>query len=37
VIADDEPLIRAGIRMFLTSDGEIEVVAETANGARRST
>ncbi|MDI9884764.1 response regulator transcription factor [Streptomyces sp. HNM0645] len=32
VIADDEPLIRAGIRMILTSDPEIEVVAEGANG-----
>ncbi|MER7760484.1 response regulator transcription factor [Streptomyces sp. NPDC097619] len=32
VIADDEPLIRAGIRMILTSDPGIEVVAEAANG-----
>ncbi|MFI1937564.1 response regulator [Streptomyces purpureus] len=32
VIADDEPLIRAGIRMILTSDPQIEVVAEAANG-----
>ncbi|MER5929790.1 response regulator transcription factor [Streptomyces sp. NPDC002054] len=32
VIADDEPLIRAGIRMILTSDPEIEVVAEACNG-----
>ncbi|MYS05839.1 response regulator [Streptomyces sp. SID6041] len=32
VIADDEPLIRAGIRMILTSDPEIQVVAEAANG-----
>ncbi|MFD5098195.1 response regulator [Streptomyces albidochromogenes] len=32
VIADDEPLIRAGIRMILTSDRAIEVVAEGANG-----
>ncbi|MFJ1613683.1 response regulator [Streptomyces sp. NPDC088249] len=32
VIADDEPLIRAGIRMILTSDHSIEVVAEAANG-----
>lgn len=32
VIADDEPLIRAGIRMILTSDREIDVVAEAANG-----
>lgn len=32
VIADDEPLIRAGIRMILTSDQDIQVVAEAANG-----
>ncbi|WP_028810677.1 response regulator transcription factor [Streptomyces flavidovirens] len=32
VIADDEPLIRAGIRMILTSDRAIEVVAEAHNG-----
>lgn len=32
VIADDEPLIRAGIRMILTSATDIEVVAEGANG-----
>ncbi|MFD3941502.1 response regulator [Streptomyces sp. NPDC058579] len=32
VVADDEPLIRAGIRMILTSDEDIEVVAEAANG-----
>ncbi|MFI9201229.1 response regulator [Streptomyces sp. NPDC053048] len=32
LIADDEPLIRAGIRMILTSAEDIEVVAEAANG-----
>jgi DNA-binding NarL/FixJ family response regulator len=32
VIADDEPLIRAGIRMILTSDRGIAVVAEASNG-----
>ncbi|MER5768921.1 response regulator transcription factor [Streptomyces sp. NPDC001985] len=32
VIADDEPLIRAGIRLILTSDRGIEVVAEASNG-----
>ncbi|MFD3661646.1 response regulator [Streptomyces sp. NPDC058659] len=32
VIADDEPLIRAGIRMILISDPDIEVVAEAADG-----
>ncbi|MCX4657797.1 response regulator transcription factor [Streptomyces uncialis] len=32
VIADDEPLIRAGIRLILTSDPGIEVVAEAPDG-----
>ncbi|MEV5241074.1 response regulator transcription factor [Streptomyces cinnamoneus] len=32
LIADDEPLIRAGIRMILTSADDIEVVAEAVNG-----
>ncbi|WP_424215487.1 response regulator transcription factor [Streptomyces sp. BI20] len=32
MIADDEPLIRAGIRMILTSDPGIEVVAEAGDG-----
>lgn len=32
VIADDEPLIRAGIRMILISDPDIEVVGEAADG-----
>lgn len=32
LIADDEPLIRAGITMILTSADDIEVVAEAANG-----
>ncbi|MEU4076073.1 DNA-binding response regulator [Streptomyces venezuelae] len=32
VIADDEPLIRAGIRMILNSDPDIQVVAEAADG-----
>jgi DNA-binding NarL/FixJ family response regulator len=32
LIADDEPLIRAGITMILTSAADIEVVAEAANG-----
>ncbi|MFI6640503.1 response regulator [Streptomyces sp. NPDC050504] len=32
VIADDEPLIRAGIRMILTSDPGIEVVGEASHG-----
>ncbi|MGP3924442.1 MULTISPECIES: response regulator [unclassified Streptomyces] len=32
LVADDEPLIRAGIRMILTSAEDISVVAEAANG-----
>lgn len=32
LIADDEPMIRAGARAILASDPEIEVVAEAADG-----
>ncbi|MFJ5937021.1 response regulator [Streptomyces sp. NPDC093071] len=32
VVADDEPLIRAGIRMILISDPDIQVVGEAADG-----
>ncbi|WP_121830094.1 response regulator transcription factor [Streptomyces sp. S1] len=32
VIADDEPLIRVGIRMILISDPDIQVVGEAADG-----
>lgn len=32
VIADDEPMVRAGVRAVLTADPAIEVVAETGNG-----
>lgn len=32
LIADDEPLIRAGIKMILASAADIEVVAEAADG-----
>ncbi|MFD3379114.1 MULTISPECIES: response regulator [unclassified Streptomyces] len=32
LVADDEPLIRAGIRMILTSAADIDVVAEAGNG-----
>ncbi|MFB7663187.1 response regulator [Kitasatospora sp. NPDC056138] len=32
LVADDEPLIRAGIRLILTSADDIDVVAEAANG-----
>ncbi|MBV1941164.1 response regulator transcription factor [Streptomyces sp. BV286] len=32
LVADDEPLIRAGIRMILTSADDIDVVAEASDG-----
>ncbi|MFJ3278966.1 response regulator transcription factor [Streptomyces halstedii] len=32
LVTDDEPLIRAGIRMILSSAKDIEVVAEAGNG-----
>lgn len=32
LVTDDEPLIRAGIRMILTSADDIDVVGEAANG-----
>lgn len=32
LVADDEPLIRAGITTVLTSSGDIDVVAQAANG-----
>ncbi|MFJ3142233.1 response regulator [Streptomyces halstedii] len=32
LVTDDEPLIRAGIRMILSSAEDIEVVAEAGNG-----
>ncbi|MFD3308976.1 response regulator [Streptomyces sp. NPDC058694] len=32
LVADDEPLIRAGIRMILTSAADIDVVAEAGDG-----
>ncbi|MDA0632135.1 response regulator transcription factor [Nonomuraea sp. MCN248] len=32
VLADDEAMIRAGVRSILTTDPEIEVVAEAADG-----
>lgn len=33
VLADDHTMVRQGIRQFLEESGEIEVVAEAANGA----
>jgi DNA-binding NarL/FixJ family response regulator len=32
VLADDQPLVRTGLRMILTSEPDIEVVGEAANG-----
>ncbi len=34
LVADDEPLIRAGIRLILTSAEDIEVVGEAPDGAQ---
>ncbi|MFD1664091.1 MULTISPECIES: response regulator transcription factor [Streptomyces] len=33
ILADDEPMIRAGVRAILAADPEIEVVAEAVNGS----
>jgi DNA-binding NarL/FixJ family response regulator len=33
VIADDQPLVRTGLRMILGAEADIEVVGEAANGA----
>ena len=32
LLADDQAMVRAGFRMILESDPEIEVVGEAANG-----
>jgi len=37
VLADDQPLIRAGLRVLLDSEDDIEVVGEAANGAEALT
>jgi DNA-binding NarL/FixJ family response regulator len=34
LLVDDEELVRAGLRMILQSSGDIEVVAEAADGAQ---
>ena len=33
VLADDQPLVRAGLRMILAAEPDIEVVGEAADGA----
>lgn len=33
LLVDDDPLVRAGLRMILTSSDELEVVGEAADGA----
>ena len=32
LVADDEELVRTGLRLILDTDTDIEVVAEAANG-----
>ena len=34
VVVDDQPLVRAGFRMILSSQPDIEVVGEAADGAQ---
>ena len=36
LIVDDQALVRAGFRMILEAEPDIEVVGEAADGARRS-
>jgi DNA-binding NarL/FixJ family response regulator len=33
VLADDQPLVRTGLRMILSAEADIEIVAEASNGA----
>ena len=36
VLADDQALVRAGFRLILDAEPDIEVVGEAADGPRRS-
>ena len=32
VVADDQPLVRTGLRMILDAEPDIDIVAEASNG-----